>query len=188
MAKTTSSELILIRHGATDRPGHLCGRTDVKLAGMPVLPAGSLLGGVEAVWVSPARRCRETAAGLWPGRAVREDARLWEQDFGAWDGMAYADVPDVGALEPAALADLSGPGGESFADVVIRVAPALREISAAGGTVAVVAHAGVVRAALAMATGDVPGALVFEVDHLSVTRLRRLGDGFSVISVNGVLT
>ena len=56
------------------------------------------------------------------------------------------------------------------------------------GPVAVVAHAGVVRAALALALEDVPGALAFEVDHLSMTRLRCLADGaFSVISVNGAL-
>lgn len=189
MTKTSSSELILIRHGATDRPGHLCGRTDVGLYEVPYLPMGSDLVDVEGLWVSPARRARETAQGLWPGRTFNEDERLWEQDFGEWDGLAYADVPDVGTLENHQLAELAGPGGESFADLVSRVAPVLVELAAQERTVAVVAHAGVIRAALALATLDVAGALAFEVDHLSVTRLRCLGGtAFSVISVNGVLT
>ena len=189
MTKTTSSELILIRHGATDRPGHLCGRTDVGLKDVTALPDYSDLEDVEGVWVSPARRARDTAQGLWPGRSFNEDARLWEQDFGDWDGLPYADVPDVGALENFELAELAGPGGESFSQVVARVAPALIELAAQDRRVAVVAHAGVIRAALALATLDVAGALAFEIDHLSVTRLRGLGGTqFSVISVNGVLT
>lgn len=187
MAKISSSELILIRHGASDQPGRLCGRTDAGLAEVPGLPSGSRLAKLQAIWTSPARRCRETAAGLWPGRAVHEDVRLWEQDFGAWDGLAHGELPDLGELSREELADLSGPGGESFSEVCGRVAPALREIGGEGEAAVVVGHAGVIRAALALATGNVPGALAFEVDHLSVTRLRRLGDAYSVIAVNEVL-
>lgn len=188
MVEISSNELILIRHGATDRPKHLCGRTDAGLAIVPAMPEGSVFAGLDTLWVSPARRARQTAEGLWPGRALREDARLWEQDFGTWDGKPYADVPDMGPLDREELAGLAAPDGESFAEMVGRVVPALREMASTGGPVAVVAHAGGVRAALAMASDDVPGALAFEVDHLSVTRLRCLDDGgFSVISVNGAL-
>ena len=111
---------------------------------------------------------------------MREDARLWEQDFGDWDGRPYADLPDIGNLDRAALADHRPKGGESFADMVARVAPALREAGRqareADAPIAVVAHAGTVRAGLALATGDMPGALAFEVGHLSATRLRCLAD------------
>ncbi len=191
MAKARLSEVILIRHGATDRPGHLCGRTDVGMAEAPAMPEKSVMRDVGAVVASPARRAVETAVALWPGRSVQRDARLWEQDFGAWDGLAYADVPDVGALSRAELAAFAAPGGESFADVVARAEPALRdagELAAREGNVVVVAHAGVIRAALALAIGDIPGGLAFEIDHLSVTRLRwSAGHGFSVRSVNGTL-
>lgn len=179
------AELILIRHGPTDAPGRLHGRSDPGLAEAPARAAFA----VDAIRVSPARRARATAEALWPGTELREDARLWEQDFGDWDGLAYADLPDLGELGREALADHAPPGGESFAGMAARVATALREAGAtAEGRVAVVAHAGTVRAGLALALGDTPAALAFEVDHLSATRLRCLpGGGFSVIAVNEAL-
>lgn len=119
-----------------------------------------------------------------------EDARFWEQDFGDWDGQPYDCLPDVGALSREELADLAGPDGESFRDLCARVEPALKalaELAGRKGSVAIVAHAGIVRAGLAMALGSVPDGLVFEVDPLSVTRLRCLTEGFSIRSVNGHL-
>lgn len=183
------AELILIRHGATEAPGRLHGRSDPGLAAAPARATFD----VAAIWVSPARRARETAAALWPGLELREEARLWEQDFGAWDGQLYADLPDIGTLGREALADHASEGGESFAGMVSRVSPALRAAAEraldVGGRIAIVAHAGTVRAGLALATGDVPGALAFEVGHLSATRIRCLpGGAFAVIGVNGALT
>lgn len=74
-------------------------------------------------------------------------------------------------------------GGESFLDVCQRIGPAVREMAAAGD-VTVVAHAGTVRAALALAVGPT-AALAFEVAPLSVTRLRALpGGGWAIAEVN----
>ena len=87
----------------------------------------------------------------------------------------------------AELATITPPGGESFADMVARVTPALRDLAGEAlnlGPIAVVAHAGTIRAGLAMAFGDVPAALAFEVEPLSVTRIRCLPGAMSVISVN----
>ncbi len=188
MVEFSASELILIRHGPTDRPGYLCGRTDVGLAEVSRMPTGAALRAVTRIWVSPAKRARATAEGLWPGLSLREDARLWEQDFGAWEGVAFSEVPDVGDLSGEALADMTPPEGESFRDVVTRVRPAFAEAAVVGGPLAIVAHAGVIRAALSIALNHVPTGLAFEIDHLSVTRLRCLpGGGFSIISVNGAL-
>lgn len=184
----TTRQLILIRHGPTDRPGRLCGRTDVGLALDVSFPDASGLGAVDALWVSPAKRAVQTAAGLWPGVSMQQDARLWEQDFGGWEDMLYSDLPDVGVLSRGELADLTGPGGESFRDVVARTRPAFNEVAAHAGTVAIVAHAGVIRSALALALDAEEAALAFEIDHFSTTRLRCLADGgFSVMSVNETL-
>ena len=188
MVEFSASELILIRHGLTDRPGHLCGRTDVGLAEVPRLPKGAALQSIAQIWVSPAQRARQTASGLWPEAALHADERLWEQDFGAWEGLPFADVPDVGDLSGEALASMTPPEGESFRDVVARVRPALVEAAVHDKPLAIVAHAGVIRAALSIALNHAPSGLAFEVDHLSVTRLRCLpGGGFSIISVNGAL-
>lgn len=54
-----------------------------------------------------------------------------------------------------------------------------------GGRVTVVAHAGTVRAALALALGSVAPALAFAIAPLSVTRVTALpGGAWSVGAVN----
>lgn len=188
MNEKYSADLILIRHAPAAVAGRLFGRTDVEAridpASIDALGAG--LGRVARVVSSPARRCRQTAEALFGGHL--QDPRLWEQDFGAHDGLPFDRLPDLGVLDGADLAAYAAPGGESFADLCARTAPALREHGQAAcnsGPVALVVHAGVVRAALALVTGHVPGALTFEVATLSVTRLRcGPGGPVSVIDVN----
>jgi len=142
---------------------------------------------VATVTTSPARRCRQTARAIWPDRGDFDtDARLWEQDFGAQDGGRLTDLPDLGELGQSDLAAHRPPGGESFEDLCDRTHPALaRHAARAHDTdapVALVVHAGVIRAALALVLGTRPPALVFEVAPLSVTRLRVGAQGpFSVI-------
>lgn len=183
-----ATELVLIRHAPALTGGRLCGRTDVPAdLSDPVRIAmlRDVLGTPDHWRVSPALRCRQTLQALWPLASATPDAALWEQDFGTWDGCPYADLPDIGDLSGAALARHRPPAGESFEDLCQRATPALRKAAALTGTVAIVAHAGIVRAGLALALGDVGAALAFDVAPLSVTRLRPLPDGgFGVVSVN----
>jgi alpha-ribazole phosphatase len=181
--------LLLIRHAPALNRGRLCGQTDVDAdcsdrARIAALRAA--IGDVDHVLTSPALRCRQTAGSLWPEISEpATDAALWEQDFGSWEGQAYADLPDLGFLGTAELAAHRPPGGESFSDLCARVTPPLIRAAGTGGRVAVVAHAGVIRGALALALGSVPVALVFEIAPLSLTRIRALpGGGWSVIAVN----
>ena len=136
---------------------------------------------------SPALRCRQTAQALWPDCTADTDPRLWEQDFGAHDGLPYADLPDLGILDSAALAAYAPPKGESFADLCARTKPALLAHAAAAldGPVVLVVHAGVIRSALALVCGSVPAGLAFEIANLSITRLRCGEDGpLSIMAVN----
>jgi len=181
------TELILLRHAPADHGGALAGRRDVGA----ILPdPGALIAlrerlGARHVVASPALRCVQTARALWPDLAIATDARLWEQDFGDWEGVPFAELPDLGALSGADLARHTPPGGESFADLCDRVTPALQELAGRGGRIAVMAHAGVVRAALAVALGHEASALAFRVDPLSVTRMSVLGgDAWSIGCVN----
>lgn len=114
---------------------------------------------------------------LWPGAELTLDPRLWEQDFGAWEGLPSADLPDLGPLSRRELARHRPPGGESFADVCARVEPAMRALAGQGGRVGILAHAGTVRAALALALGDIGAALAFEIAPLSVTHLTLWPEG-----------
>jgi len=185
-----SGELILIRHAPAATDGRLCGRADVPLTGgndAAMIRMAQSLDGIAEVVASPALRCRQTARAIFPKADPALDARLWEQDFGDEDGMLLGDLPDLGPMSRDDLASRRAPGGESFADMAARATPALEAALRADAPVAVVAHAGTVRAGLALALGSVPAALAFEVAPLSLTRLRRLGDAWSIISVNVML-
>lgn len=190
MTPPDGAELVLIRHAAADHGGRLCGRRDVpaRLDPAALDRLAACLVGCAQVVTSPALRCRQTARALFPRRDAATDARLWEQDFGTHEGRPFHDLPDYGDLDRPQLAALAAPGGESFAEMAGRVAPALHELAAEAlarsGPIAVVAHAGTVRAGLALALGDIPAALAFEVAPLSVTRLRCLPGALSVICTN----
>lgn len=190
MADISQDELVLIRHAPADHGGRLCGRTDVD-ALLPdaaqLAPLRDRLAGLEVI-TSPARRCRQTAQALFPCRELPQDARLWEQNFGTHDGVAFGDLPDLGSLSTADLARHAAPGGESFLDMVARTRPALEQlferVRQGNGPIAVVAHAGTARAGLGMALGQPELALGFEIAPLSCTRLRCHAAGVSIIATN----
>jgi alpha-ribazole phosphatase len=132
-------------------------------------------------------RCVQTAASLWPDATPAQDPRLWEQDFGDWEGVPFTDLPDLGALTSAELAAHRPPNGESFLDLHARIAQALQSLARQGGRIAVVAHAGVIRAALGLALGDAALGLAFQIAPLSLTQITALPGGqWSISGVNRV--
>lgn len=142
------------------------------------------LGLVDRVIISPARRCVQTADAVLPGMARSSDPRLWEQDFGVWEGMPYADLPDLGAMDTVELGVFRPPQGESFRDLYTRALPTL-DACATGGRVAIVAHAGIIRAAIGRALGDMDKGLSFHIAPLSLTHIVALGGGqFAIQCVN----
>lgn len=153
--------IFLLRHGPTDwnAEGRVQGRHDPALSAegvrsvqswrLPALPQPL------AVHVSPLRRAVETAALL--GLAGRTEPRLVEMAWGSWEG---ARLEDLRAADPAGMAaleaqglDLRAPGGESPREVQQRLLPFFAELAARGTPALLVAHNGVMRAALSLATG-----------------------------------
>lgn len=191
-----ATELLLIRHAPSQPPGKLYGRLDVAadVSNSAELALVRQSAGHITRWMtSPAKRCRQTLSAIWGEEtAAVQDARLWEQDFGEWEGRAYSEIPNIGAMKPEALARHRPPAGESFHDVCARVHPALLDAVERNGAgrVAIVAHAGVVRAALALALGAASGegraqSLSFDVQPLSITVLRaHAADSFSIVRTN----
>ena len=187
MQASAATELILIRHAPALTGGRLCGRTDVGADlgdGTGARALARAVGAVARVIASPALRCRQTAGALWPGLTPALDAALWEQDFGDWDGRPLADVPDLGPMTRADLARHRPPGGESFADVVARVTPALTALGP--GLTVVVAHAGTIRAGLSLALRDPADALGVDIAPLSASRIVRHGADWSLGYVNRI--
>lgn len=189
MLAKAPTELLLIRHAPALTEGRMAGRRDVAADCGDLATIAALrdrLGVVDHHIISPALRCQQTARALWPDTALpQQDARLWEQDFGAWEGMAFVDLPDLGAMSLPALAAHRPPQGESFLDLYQRVEPAIAALTQSAGRVAVVAHAGVIRAALGLALGAAERGLAFRIDPLSLTHLTRLPGGtWSIARVN----
>lgn len=163
--------VMILRHAPPLTGGRLAGRRDVAADCSDRVALdwmAARIGAAPQVWCSAALRCQQTAEALSLSPSRTEPA-LWEQDYGAWEGMAYADLPDLGPLPPEALARHRPEGGESFLDMAARVQPLLAGITR---DTLIVGHAGTVRAGLAMVVG--PLALSFSVAPLSLTVLRRV--------------
>jgi broad specificity phosphatase PhoE len=153
--------LLLIRHGPTawNESGRIQGRADLGLSanGRAAVAAWRLPPAwAGARWlVSPLRRARETAALLSDAALV--EPRLIEMDWGAWEGRRGVDLR---AAAPAALArsealglDLRPPGGETPREVCARLRALAADLAEDPAPVVAVCHKGVIRAALALATG-----------------------------------
>lgn len=130
--------------GSTDQP--LCARGRDALGGRE-LPA------VTALYVSPLRRCRETAALLYPDMPQITVDDLRECDFGAFEGHSYEELKEDPAYR--AWIDTGGgsapPGGEAKADMARRTEAAFRSITARHrpeDAIALVVHGGTIMALL----------------------------------------
>lgn len=136
------------------------------------LAAGGRLG-----WAaSPLRRAVETAARLGGAPPVAEP-RLRELDYGEWRGLDFDEVD-------ARARDLGWqgrpPGGESPAEVLLRVRSWLDELAGADGpdTWVAVTHGGVIRALLGGALGwDLRPPAPWRSLPERLHRLRRRPDG-----------
>jgi alpha-ribazole phosphatase len=174
-----ATRLLLIRHLEPDRSvhGRAYGSLDAPLSALARDQAAKLaqaLDGVrlDAVYTSPRRRALETATPLAVQRqlvpVVHEGLR--EIDFGEIEGSRYEEVekdrPDLFRSWMSHPTGVSFPGGESFADLRLRVLGAAEEILARhpGSAVALVAHGGVTRAIVA-ASLSMPDEALFRLDQ-----------------------
>lgn len=128
-------ELLLIRHSIT--AGNLArkyvGRTDEALCAEGVALAKEAAGrfpGVQRVYSSPMRRCRETAALLFPGLEPVMIGGLRETDFGKFEGKSYDELKDdpdyVRWLDSGGEGPV--PGGESKAEASERTMLAFGDV------------------------------------------------------------
>jgi len=154
----------------------------------PRLPSG-------AVWVtSHLMRTVQTAEALWSAGAERIEPitrpAFAEQAFGDWTGCSWDELDAPEFWKRPATVRPPGLGAESFADVCSRVAPAIDALNQqfAGRDIICVAHAGTIRAAVALALGLSPAqALGIGAQNLGLTRLDHLLERhWRVVCVNQV--
>lgn len=147
--RMTTTRLLLVRHGETDWAADRrhTGRTDVPLNAAGEAQARALahllpLDDVVAVWTSPLARARVTAelAGL---AVDRVEPDLIEWDYGTAEGRTTAEIR---VEQPGwTVWDAGCEGGEAVADVGARVDRVIARADAHTGTVALVAHAHLLR-------------------------------------------
>ncbi|MEV6568695.1 bifunctional RNase H/acid phosphatase [Streptomyces kronopolitis] len=187
---------VLLRHGETaltpEKRFSGSGGTDPELSAAgrrqaeATAAALAARGTIEAVVSSPLRRCRETAEAVAArlGLEVRIEEGLRETDFGAWEGLTFAEVrerhsEDLDAWLASAKAEPTG-GGESFAAVARRVAVARDKLLAryAGRTVLLVTHVTPVKTLVRLALGAPPEALFrMELSAASLSTVAYYSDG-----------
>lgn len=176
--------LIFLRHAPLPQGIGLAGRRDISAVIPPetaFLPLREKIASLAPVGclTSPARRCVETARAL--GVDATSEPALWEQDFGAWEGLQPQDLPDLGPLSMDELAKHRAENGESFSDMSLRVNGFIKSIDADS---LIVAHAGTARAALSLIIG--PAALSFAIAPLSLTVINGQPGAWAVEMVNWV--
>ncbi|HXJ80981.1 MAG TPA: histidine phosphatase family protein [Candidatus Methylomirabilis sp.] len=150
-----SLRLVLVRHGETDwnRERRYQGQRDTPLSETgraQAEAAGRLLAReqFQAVWSSPLRRARDTAAAIAApkGLAVRVDEAFGEMRFGQWEGLTVDDVsarfPDLHRQWQGTPHLVAPPDAETLDEVRARTLKGLEGLRAAhdGQTVCLVTH------------------------------------------------
>ena len=176
--------LILVRHGEStgNASGLLAGRMELPLTERGLAQAqavGAALSGVTRVITSPLGRARATAEALGLGLPIEIDERWIEVDYGEYDGQALGTVPAEVWQAWRSDPGYRPPGGESLAEVGVRVAEACTELFAVDGEgargdgdVVVVSHVSPIKSATCWALGlPDQGAWRLYLATASITRI-----------------
>ncbi|MDD4866614.1 MAG: bifunctional RNase H/acid phosphatase [Mycobacterium sp.] len=196
-ATGTPTRMLLLRHGQTELSvqRRYSGRGNPALTDVGRRQAGAAArylarrGGITAVFSSPLQRAYDTAAMVAKalGLDVTVDDALVETDFGAWEGLTFAEAaerdPD---LHRRWLRDTSTtpPGGESFEAVLDRVSRTRERVVAAreGETVLIVSHVTPIKMLLRLALDAGPGVLYrLHLDLASLSIADFYADGGSAV-------
>lgn len=149
--------LTLLRHTRLNVAEGVCyGQLDLDVADSFEKDAEAALSALpcapDTIISSPLERCQALAKMIAEEAQapMQSDARLIEMDFGRWEGVAWEDIPrhelDAWAAD---FAHARPHGGESVAMLKARVDACIEDWKARLGSILIVTHAGVIRAALA---------------------------------------
>lgn len=168
--------LHLLRHGEPVLPGRMLGRTDIPAtsAGIAACVAKGKGLDFDAIVSSGLLRTAACADAIAVSRGMSAavDERWRELDFGAWDGLATAEI------DPAALERFwddpdrnPPPNGDRWSAMVARVAQAIEAVTS---TTLVVTHGGAMRAALSSLCGlDFRQVWAFDFPYAALLSIRR---------------
>lgn len=194
LGKPTS--VILLRHGQTELSGdrRFSGRTDIPLTKEGIRQATRAArrladSGAAAIITSPLQRARRTAEAV--AEATRAPLVTYDEfveaDFGAWQGLTFAEAAEKWPDELAAWManpDRAPPDGESFATVALRVLAGLDKLIAAyqHQTTIVVSHVTPIKTLVCRALLAPPEALFrMNLDVASLCHIDFFDNGSAVL-------
>ena len=195
-APGTSTRTVLLRHGQTAMSveRRYSGLSDVPLTETGLRQAAAaakrLAGaGISAIVSSPLQRAVQTAeeVAAVTGAGVTTDEDFRETDFGAWEGLTFAEVRERWPAELTTwLADpaVPPPGGESFAAVSERVTAALDRVlqDRERQAILIVSHVTPIKTLVASALLAPPPALYrMHLDLAALSEIDWYGDGPAVL-------
>ncbi|MET8409706.1 bifunctional RNase H/acid phosphatase [Streptomyces sp. NPDC005195] len=187
---------VLLRHGETPLTPQKrfsgSGGTDPSLSDVGreqaerVAAALAARGTIQAIVASPLTRTRQTAEAVAArlGLDVTVEDGLRETDFGAWEGLTFAEVrerhpDDLNAWLASPEAEPTG-GGESFEATALRIAATRDRLVAsyAGRTVLLVTHVTPIKTFVRLAIGA-PSESLFrmELSAASLSAVAYYADG-----------
>jgi broad specificity phosphatase PhoE len=191
-------KIALLRHGPTEwnAAGRIQGHTDIALSdtGLAKMAALRLPLAAPRAYSSPMLRARQTAGALGLKDPIL-DARLMEQNWGAWEGLTRNEIftrhgADAFVKAGSEQGEAFRPGGgEATGELHTRVAAFLKDVALEDGDAVAVAHLGVLRAAYTLATGwnmatpmpaelDVSRILLLSLDRSGVPKIEALNMEF----------
>jgi broad specificity phosphatase PhoE len=197
-AEVAGAEVIALEDRDADVPLSATGVEQARALATPLLEAAET---PQIAWLSPYVRAQQTfALGVENGPAIERvltDERLRDRELGILDLLTWRGVAARHPEEAARRARLGKyyhrpPGGESWADVSLRLRSFLHDALDADTRVGlVVAHDAVVMLLVALLTGmDEPRLMQFAaantVLNASVTRLRFDGERWELVDFSDV--
>jgi len=194
-------ELYIVRHGETDTnyEGRINGMsTDKPLNAKGIEQVEELkkhldIKMFDEVYSSPMKRAMQTAEILNQGvHEIKQDKRLYEADYGSWDGLKETDLrdkyPDAfdenNYLLPAYTKYAKG--GEEYADVYKRVEAFMDDMAKKGDEkIMVVCHGFVSRSFMKVVTGAQNISQIIQPDNAGVSKYRISASGVKYLHYYG---
>ena len=185
MAKSTSCEVVLVRHAhsTANLKGILAGRDNrvalsprgrqeaIELA--PVLAKMAF----EGIYSSPLRRCKETLVPYLQGRSEQlhlvDD--LIEMEYGSWSGKALSTLSrhELWKSIQSRPSTVRFPDGESFGEMSLRANQAVINLASGKSRILILSHGDVIKSIVAFHLGlSLDQFQRISIDPASITRIQ----------------
>ncbi len=185
MAKSTSCEVVLVRHAhsTANLKGILAGR-DNRVALSPrgrqeaieLVPVLAKME-FEEIYSSPLRRCKETLVPYLQGRSEQlhlvDD--LIEMEYGSWSGKALSTLSrnELWKSIQSRPSTVRFPEGESFGEMSLRANQAVINLASGKSRILILSHGDVIKSIVAFHLGlSLDQFQRISIDPASITRIQ----------------